>query len=118
MGLGFRGLQVWNKGMELAIAIYALTAIFPDSEKFGLISQLRRAAVSVPSNVAEGFARTSTGSYVLHLGYARGSCAEIETQILISRAIGLCDLQSSANAERLNSEVSRMLNAMIRSLRP
>jgi len=102
--------------MELAVAIYALTAQFPDTEKFGLTSQLRRAAVGIPSNVAEGHSKLSTPAYILHLGHARGSSAEIETQISLARAVGLCDVKSSEQAALLNSEVGRMLTSMIKTL--
>jgi four helix bundle protein len=102
--------------MDLAVAVYQLTANFPDSERFNLTSQLRRASVGLVSNVAEGHSKLYTDAYKLHLSHARGSSAEIETQILLSRAVGLCDVQSSEHAERLNSEVGRMLTAIIKTL--
>lgn len=81
---GFKDLWVWQQGMSLTNSIYTLTRKFPKEEMYGLTSQLRRASVSVPSNVAEGWARNRTGFFLMGLTYARGSVAEIETQLLIS----------------------------------
>lgn len=81
---GFKDLWVWKQGMVLTNKVYALTRKFPKDEMYGLTSQLRRAAVSVPSNVAEGWARNRTGFFQMGLTYARGSVAEIETQLLIA----------------------------------
>ena len=81
---GFKDLWVWKQGMVLTSRIYKLTRKFPKDEMFGLTSQLRRAAVSVPSNVAEGWARNRIGYFQMGLTYARGSVAEIETQLLIA----------------------------------
>ena len=81
---GFKDLWVWKQGMTLTSTIYRLTRKFPKDEMFGLTSQLRRAAVSVPSNVAEGWARNRIGYFQMGLTYARGSVAEIETQLLIA----------------------------------
>jgi four helix bundle protein len=83
----YRDLIVWQKSVELVLEIYRATQDFPRAETYGLVSQLRRAAVSVPSNVAEGHARLSTGEYKQFLGHARGSLMEIETQILISQSV-------------------------------
>ena len=81
---GFKELWVWKQGMVLTSRIYTLTRKFPKEEMFGLTSQLRRAAVSVPSNVAEGWARNRTGFFQMGLTYSRGSVAEIETQLLVA----------------------------------
>lgn len=81
---GFKDLWVWKQGMVLTNKVYALTRKFPKDEMYGLTSQLRRASVSVPSNVAEGWARNRTGFFQMGLTYARGSVAEIETQLLIA----------------------------------
>lgn len=87
MGASFRELAVWQRAIELTLAIYKLTATFPDAEKFGLTNQLRRAAVSVASNIAEGSGRTTKGEYIQFLGHARGSISEVETQLVISAAL-------------------------------
>lgn len=88
MGESFKNLAVWQRAIELTVAVYKLTAMFPDSERFGLINQLRRASVSVASNIAEGYGRSTKGEYVLFLGHARGSNSEVETQIVIAKALG------------------------------
>ena len=81
----YRDLVVWQKAMELVAEIYQRTRAFPMDEMFGLVSQMRRAAVSIPSNIAEGYGRASTGEYKQFLGHARGSLWEVETQILIAK---------------------------------
>lgn len=84
----YRDLIIWQKGIEFVKQIYLETARFPDSERYGLINQLRRAAVSVPSNIAEGQARQHTGEFRQFLFIALGSIAELETQIIISQRLG------------------------------
>ncbi len=85
-----KDLDAWKKAMELAQDVYLCTKRLPDDERFGLTSQLRRAAVSVPSNIAEGAARGSSVEFVRFLHIALGSLAELETQLLLVRSIGLC----------------------------
>ena len=87
MGASFRDLDVWQRAVELTLAIYKLTATFPDVERFGLTNQLRRAAVSVASNIAEGYGRATKGEYIQFLGHARGSISEVETQLVIASAL-------------------------------
>jgi len=94
-----RDLIVWQRALELCTAIYKTTAGFPGEEKFGLVSQMRRAAVSIPSNIAEGHGRLTTSEYRHFLGIARGSLKELETQILIARRLGYLD-ESATNACR------------------
>ena len=84
----FRELRVWQGGMDVVEALYRITASFPKSELYGLTSQIRRAAISVPSNIAEGHARSSTREYLNHVSIAQGSLAEIETQIEIAHRLG------------------------------
>jgi four helix bundle protein len=84
----FRDLIVWQEGMALAKQIYLLTNSFPTEEKFGLVSQMRRCSVSVPSNIAEGHGRSSTGDYLRFLSIACGSLAELETQVVLSVELG------------------------------
>lgn len=84
-------LTIWKDGIDLVTNIYRLTKAFPDEEKFGLISQMRRSAVSVPSNIAEGAARNSDKEYIHFLYISLGSLAELETQLIISMKLGFCD---------------------------
>jgi four helix bundle protein len=117
MGKSFKELAIWQRAMESGLAIYKLTAAFPDSERFGLINQLRRATVSVPSNIAEGYGRATKGEYLQFLGVARGSNCEIETQLAFARRLGFERKQELDEAEALCDEVGRMLTATIRILR-
>ena len=110
----FRDLIAWQKSMELVKAIYRFTVQMPESERFGLTNQMRRAAVSIPSNIAEGYARQSTADYIKFLRTARGSLAELMTQVEI--AVGLTMLQSTPRIDELIREVDRILQGLIRSL--
>ena len=112
----YRELLVWQKGMKLAKEIYQLTAKFPPEEKFGLISQMRRAAVSVPSNIAEGQARNTTGEFVQFISYAEGSLAELDTQLTL--AVELNFLSSEKAVVGLDSvaELRRMTNGLRRAV--
>ncbi len=111
----FRDLIVWRKGIDLTKAVYEVTGVMPDSERFGLISQMRRAAVSIPSNIAEGNARQTSKDYIRFLVIARGSLAELETQVTIAQELNM--LKDSGQVMELVSEVSRLLQALIRSLK-
>ena len=102
--------------MELSLAVYKLTACFPDSERFGLTNQLRRASVSIASNIAEGYGRTTKGEYVLFLGHARGSTFEVQTQLVIAEGLGFGKTDTRRAAESLSNEVGRMLVAMLGKL--
>jgi four helix bundle protein len=84
----YKDLIVWQRGMDVVETVYQITAKLPASEQWGLISQMRRAAVSVPSNIAEGYGRQATGEYRHHLSIARASSLELETQILLCRRVG------------------------------
>ena len=112
---GFRDLQVWQKAIELVTEMYRVTADFPADERFGLTSQLRRAAVSVPSNIAEGHGRHTPGEFLQFLGHARGSLCEVETQLTIANNLGF--LKDPAPLLERASEIARMLNGLMRSLR-
>lgn len=116
MGASYRELIVWQRAMELSVAIYRLTTSFPESERFGITNQLRRASVSAASNIAEGYGRLSKGEYLQFLGHARGSVFEVQTQIALSKALGYGNGQQRNEADALASEVGKMLNAMIRRL--
>jgi four helix bundle protein len=117
MGESFRDLTVWQRSVELALQIYKLTAKFADSERFGLTNQLRRASVSVKSNIAEEYGRSTRGEYIQFLGHARGSIFEVETQIVIAKALEFGPKQTILIAEEFCSEVGKMLGAMMKTLR-
>ena len=117
MGLKtYRELDVWQKSMDLVVAVYELTRKFPADEKFGLTSQLRRAAVSIPANIAEGYARKHRGDYVHHLSVAAGSAAEVETHVTISVRLGFVSKEGAMAVWNLTQEVARMLSKLIQSL--
>ena len=110
----YTDLLVWQKGMELVKAVYVLTRAFPGDEKFGLVSQMRRAAVSIPSNIAEGQARRTTGEFVQALSHAEGSVAELRT--LISVDLDFCAKKEALPRFRQLSDLRKMLNALRRTL--
>lgn len=112
----YKELFVWQKGMALVKSIYQLTERFPTEERFGLIAQMRRAAISVPSNIAEGQARQGTREFLLFLSHASGSLAELETQLLLSFDLGYCDRAKMDPVADAVGELQRMLAAMRRKL--
>ena len=112
----FRDLQVWQRAIQLTVAIYRITQSFPREELYGLAGQIRRSAVSVPSNIAEGQGRLTTGEFKQFLGIARGSNCELQTQLEITRALGYCDLHKIEEAEGLSFEVGKMINSLLQSL--
>jgi four helix bundle protein len=116
MGASFKELVVWQRAIQLSLTIYKLTSSFPDSERFGLTNQLRRASVSVASNIAEGYGKLSKGEYVLYLGHARGSNFEVQTQLVLAKELGYGNNSARQAAEELSQEVSRMLVALMRKL--
>jgi four helix bundle protein len=114
---GYRGLLVWQKAMDLVEACYQLSDKLPRSEEFGLRAQIRRAAVSIPSNIAEGQGRSATREYLRYLAIAHGSLMELETQ---AQVVGRLGYAPSADIDRIlesSAEVGRMLNALITRLR-
>jgi four helix bundle protein len=113
---GFKDLLVWRKGIQLVKEIYKLTNSFPADEKFGLISQMRRAAVSIPSNIAEGQARKTTGEFIQFLSHAEGSLAELDTHLVLAVELGYSNTSQVASATDLVSELKRMLNGLRRTL--
>lgn len=108
----YNELIVWQKAMELVVAIYKLTDLFPKTEMYGLISQMRRCAVSIPSNIAEGRRRGTRKDYRQFLLIAYGSGAELETQIEIAKRLLFGNRQDYIKADSLLDEVMRMLNKM------
>jgi four helix bundle protein len=117
MGDSFKDLLVWQRAIQLTVAVYKLTADFPSTEQFGLTNQLRRAAVSIASNIAEGYGRSTRGEYLQFLGHARGSNCEIETQLIIATELNFGREDSRKSAHDLSQEVGRMLVAMMKRLR-
>ena len=109
---GYKDLLVWRKGIDLVKEIYRMTKAFPADERFGLVSQMRRAAVSIPSNIAEGQARKTTGEFVQFLSQAEGSLAELDTQLILAVELGYSNTTQVASATGLVSELKRMLNAL------
>ena len=112
----YKDLIVWQKAVELVVAVYEVTGAFPDSEKFGLVNQLRRAAVSVPSNIAEGYGRGSTNDYLRFLKIAAGSCNEIETQIEIAHRLEYMTIVHYKTLCENIKEINKMLATVIRKI--
>jgi four helix bundle protein len=117
MAQSFRELLVWQKSMELTVAIYRLTQDFPREEMYGLVSQLRRSAVSVPSNIAEGHGRSSVGEFRQFLSIARGSNCEVQTQLEIARSLEMGNPEQVRQAEGLSDEVGKMIYSLAGSLK-
>jgi four helix bundle protein len=112
----FRDLKVWHRAIEMSLAVYALTRSFPKEELYGLTSQMRRASVSIASNIAEGHARQSTGEYRQFLGIARGSNAELQTQMEIARSLGFGSPTQFSELEGLSFEVGKMLVGLLHAI--
>jgi four helix bundle protein len=113
---GYKDLLVWQKGIALVKQVYRITSVFPAEEKFGLVSQMRRAAVSIPSNIAEGQARHTKGEFVQFISHAEGSVAELDTQLIIAVQLCYCTQAQADSAFELLTELRRMLNALRRRL--
>jgi four helix bundle protein len=112
----YKDLLVWQKGIVLAKGIYRLTQNFPAEEKFGLVAQMRRAAVSIPSNLAEGQARHTSGEFVQFISHAEGSAAELDTQLILSVELAFCKKANAIPIYELIEEIRRMLNALRRAI--
>ena len=112
----YKDLLVWQKGITLVKEMYRLTQTFPDIEKFGLVSQMRRAAVSVPSNIAEGQCRHTRKEFIQFLSHSEGSVAELETQLVLSVELGYCTLAQTQRVMNLTTELSKMLDSLRRKL--
>jgi len=111
-----KDLFVWQRSMDLVESIYRVTTSLPASEQFGLIAQMRRSAVSVPSNIAEGYGRQATGEYRHHLLISRGSLLELETQLLLCRRLKYSSEQESDPVLNEITEISKMLGSLIAKL--
>ena len=112
----YRDLVVWQKAMDLVTEIYRVTQKFPKHELFSLTSQLRRAAVSIPSNIAEGQGRLTPGEFRQFLGHARGSLLEAETQIVLATRLHYISQEQSDNLLQQSAEVGRILNGLLASI--
>jgi len=113
----YRELLVWQRSMALATQIYETTRSFPREEIYGLTSQLRRAAISVPSNIAEGYGRGSDKSFSLFLTQARGSLYEVETQLEIAANLNYLSSEEAARITQSTQKIARMMNAFLRTIR-
>ncbi len=109
-------LKVWQKAYQLCLEIYKITKDFPREERYGLTAQIRRAAVSIPSNIAEGYGRRTLGEYIQSLTIAYGSICELETQVLLSNDLTYIKEENFDKLQRNIKEIERMLKALIRSL--
>ncbi len=112
----YRDLEVWKKAIILVTEIYAISKDFPKEEMYSLTNQIRKAAVSIPSNIAEGWGRNKTKEYIQFLRIARGSLLEVETQLIIARNLGYTDSQTMKKISQKTETVNKMLNALINSL--
>lgn len=113
----YRDLLVWQKGMDLVTEVYRITRRLPSHEAFGLAAQMQRAAVSIPSNIAEGFGRQHRREYLQHLAFANGSLKEVETQALIAVRLGYLKEEDIQELMQMADELGRMLNGLMRKLR-
>lgn len=112
----YRQLEVWQVAMELVEAIYSLTAIWDRDERFGLTSQARRAAVSIPANIAEGYGRMTRRDYLRFLSISRGSVMELQVHLNVAVRVGLCTRESIRSAWKLSTSVVKMLTSQIKAL--
>lgn len=101
-------LKIWNKAMDLAIQVYELSSKFPSDERFGLTSQVRRCAVSIPSNISEGAGRNTKGEFKQFLGIANGSAYELQTQLIIANKLNFIDENSSESILEIIDEIQKM----------
>lgn len=113
----YKELIVWQKSVQLVKEVYLLTDNFPKSEIYGITSQMRRASISIPSNIAEGYGRKSTKEYTQFYSISYGSALELETQIIISKELKLADSDKFLKAELLMKEILKMLNTMLSKMK-
>ena len=114
--MAYSDLLVWQRAMDLVVEIYRLFQSFPAAERYGLVSQMQRAAISIPGNIAEGQARKSSGAFQNHLSIAAGSLAELETQIMLAERLGFCHKETSSSLLASTDEIGRMLTGLKTSL--
>ncbi len=114
---GYEDLIVWQKAVDLVVETYRATKAFPREEVYGLTAQIRRAVVSIPSNIAEGQGRGSTGEFKQFLGHARGSLFELRTQLVIAEKLGYLNVSDAEKLKSAATEVGRILNGLLTSLK-
>ena len=114
---GYRQLEVWKKAMDFDEVVYSITREFPDDERYGLTSQIRRAAVSIPSNIAEGYGRKSDGDYSRFLSIAQGSLAEVETQLILAVRLKFLAREETVPVWESLQEIARMLTGLKKSIK-
>ncbi|MES2589325.1 MAG: four helix bundle protein [Bacteroidota bacterium] len=114
----YKDLIIWRNGLKISELTYKLTKDFPKEEVYGMTSQMKRSSISIPSNIAEGFGRSSTVSYIQYLRIARGSLYELDTQLTLSRNLDLTkDLELITEIENLISDEGKMINSYIKKLK-
>jgi len=113
----YRDLRIWQEAVELALAIYRVTMIFPRHELYGLTSQMRRAAVSISSNIVEGKGHSSDGDFGRFLFHARGSLLELQTQIVIAKGLEYLTVEQASNLTQTTDDLGRGLNGLIQTVR-
>lgn len=113
----YKDLVAWQKAYQLCLTTYQTTKLFPKEEQYGLTSQARRSSLSIPSNIAEGYSRHSTGDYIRFLYIAYSSLAELETQLLLARDLNYIDLTKFDHLIKDHQEVQRILSGLIRSIK-
>jgi four helix bundle protein len=116
MSQSYKDLIAWQKSMDLVVSVYAMTRFFPVEERYGLVSQIRRSAVSVPSNIAEGHGRLTDSDRRHFTVQARGSLLELETQLEIAQRLGCLSTQDASTLQLACAEVGRILNGLLKSL--
>ena len=112
----FTDLIAWQKAVDLVVLVYQATEPFPSREIFGIVNQMRRAAVSVPSNIAEGQGRLGSKEFSRFLGIARGSLQELQTQVIIAERLTFLAMENSQKLQEMTSEVARIINGLLSSL--
>ena len=111
-----KDLKVWQKSIDHVVDVYAITRLFPQDELFGIVSQMRRAAISIPSNIAEGYGRLYNKETVKFLSNALGSASELETQLIISKKLNFLSVDDAQRLLNQTEEILRMLSSLIKSL--
>ena len=113
----YKELAVWQKAVQLAIEVYEPTSHFPETEKFGLTTQIRKAATSIPANIAEGWGRGTTNDYLRFLSIARGSLMELETHSIVAQGLGFMSQDQLKQTSGSIEEIGRMLNGLMQALK-